>query len=91
MDNHIRKVLDEIGGVLAGVGPEAVRAVAEAVSSAERVYVYGLGRTGLICSAFAMRLMHLGLAAHAVGEATAPAIARRSSRSGSTCACSARA
>jgi len=41
---------------------------------AERVYVMGAGRSGLVAKAFAMRLMHLGLRSYVVGETITPAI-----------------
>lgn len=44
-----------------------------------RVFVSGQGRSGLCGQMAAMRLMHLGLRAHFVGEVTAPSI-----RSGDT-------
>jgi 6-phospho-3-hexuloisomerase len=42
--------------------------------SARRVFVHGAGRSGLVARAFAMRLMHLGMFTHVVGETTTPAI-----------------
>lgn len=44
------------------------------IESGEKVYVYGAGRSGLVAQAFAMRLMHLGIKVHVVGEITTPAI-----------------
>jgi len=43
---------------------------------AKRIYVIGAGRSGLVAKAFAMRLMHLGLAAFVVGETITPALNR---------------
>ena len=40
------------------------------------MYVAGVGRSGLVSSCFAMRLVHLGIVAHVVGEATAPGLGR---------------
>ncbi|KAJ1702220.1 hypothetical protein LUZ63_001999 [Rhynchospora breviuscula] len=37
-----------------------------------RVFVYGVGREGLMMKAFCMRLFHLGLSAHVVGDMTTP-------------------
>nr|WP_223878290.1 6-phospho-3-hexuloisomerase [Microbacterium radiodurans] len=48
--------------------------LADAVLGAERVFVVGAGRSGIALRMTAMRLMHLGLDVHVVGEATAPAI-----------------
>jgi 6-phospho-3-hexuloisomerase len=41
---------------------------------ARRVFVVGAGRSGLALRMTAMRLMHLGLEVHVVGEVTTPAI-----------------
>ncbi|XP_078167751.1 sugar isomerase (SIS) family protein [Carex rostrata] len=40
-----------------------------------RVFVYGVGREGLMMKALCMRLFHLGLSAHVVGDMTTPPIA----------------
>ena len=42
-----------------------------------RWFCSGQGRSGLVAQMAAMRLMHVGFDAHAVGEATAPAIGSR--------------
>ncbi|KAK8944979.1 hypothetical protein KSP39_PZI008326 [Platanthera zijinensis] len=39
------------------------------------VFVHGVGREGLMLKALCMRLFHLGLSAHVVGDVTAPPIA----------------
>jgi 6-phospho-3-hexuloisomerase len=44
------------------------------LASAPRVFVLGAGRSGLALKMTAMRLMHLGLDVHVVGEVTSPAI-----------------
>ena len=46
----------------------------EAILTADRLYVAGGGRSGLMARAFAMRLMQLGLVTYVVGETTTPAI-----------------
>jgi 6-phospho-3-hexuloisomerase len=65
-----------------------IRAISKAISDADvekflaellhakRIYVIGAGRSGLVAKAFAMRLMHLGLAAFVVGETITPALNR---------------
>jgi 6-phospho-3-hexuloisomerase len=67
-------VLGEIGGVLANVDEAGLRALEEQIGGARRIFVAGAGRTGLMMRAFAMRLMHLGLQVHVVGDATTPSI-----------------
>ncbi|XP_077234534.1 sugar isomerase (SIS) family protein [Tasmannia lanceolata] len=39
-----------------------------------RVFVHGVGREGLMLKALCMRLTHLGLSAHCVGDVTTPPI-----------------
>ena len=62
-----------VGRVVADQG-EALDALAAAVGGAPRVFVHGTGRSGLALQMTAMRLMHLGLTVHVVGEVTSPAI-----------------
>ena len=50
--------------------------VADLIADAPRVFVLGAGRSGLALRMTAMRLMHLGLDVHVVGEVTTPAIER---------------
>ncbi|GKV71324.1 UNVERIFIED_CONTAM: 6-phospho-3-hexuloisomerase [Actinomycetes bacterium ARC8] len=67
-------VLDEIGSVLQQVDPLEVAALVTELRLADRIFVAGAGRSGLVLKMAAMRLMHLGLTVHVVGETTAPAI-----------------
>ncbi len=48
--------------------------VLDALTGADRVFVLGAGRSGLALRMTAMRLMHLGLDVHVVGDTTTPAI-----------------
>ena len=70
----ISEILGEMSATLARVPPEGLERLVEAVLSADRIYVAGGGRSGLMARAFAMRLMHLGLTTHVVGETTTPSI-----------------
>lgn len=65
----------EIAGVLAQVDRTMVERAATVLDDASRVFVAGAGRSGFMAGAFAMRLTHLGLRVHVVGEATAPSLA----------------
>ncbi|KAM0838750.1 hypothetical protein ACQ4PT_060762 [Festuca glaucescens] len=49
-----------------------VSELAAAASRGGRVFVHGVGREGLMMRALCMRLAHLGLPAHCVGDVTAP-------------------
>jgi 6-phospho-3-hexuloisomerase len=67
-------VLDEIRDVSERVDPAQVAALVTELRLADRIFVTGAGRSGLVLKMAAMRLMHLGLTVHVVGETTAPAI-----------------
>jgi len=76
MDIHeaMQEVLAELRGVFERIDPEAARRLLDAVLSAERIYVAGEGRSGLIARTFAMRLVHLGMTAYVCSETITPAI-----------------
>lgn len=44
------------------------------INQAERIFVYGTGRSGLMLKTFAMRLMQMGYTSYVVGETITPAI-----------------
>lgn len=44
------------------------------IKSAKSIFLIGMGRSGFMMRAAAMRLMHLGYQVHVVGETTSPAI-----------------
>lgn len=66
--------LAEVTAILAAISDDSADAMVAAILAAPRVYVMGLGRSGLIGRMFAMRLMQIGLTAHVVGAVTTPAI-----------------
>jgi 6-phospho-3-hexuloisomerase len=70
----ITTILDEVRSVLADVDTEQAEQLASAVLAADRIYVAGEGRSGLVARTFAMRLVHLGMSACVCGETTTPAI-----------------
>ena len=74
MGGAIERILGELSEI-AGRSREAdLSALADRILEADRVYVTGMGRSGLMARAFAMRLMHLGLSVFVVGETTTPSI-----------------
>ncbi len=72
--DRLDRVLAELRVVYAAMSPDAVETLAAEILAARRIVVYGVGRTGLSLRAFAMRLMHLGLDAHAVGDMATPPV-----------------
>ncbi len=71
-----RQALSEIGSVLTRVPPDAGYRMCAEILQARRIACYGVGREGLMMKALCMRLMHLGLDAHVVGDMTVPPVAK---------------
>jgi 6-phospho-3-hexuloisomerase len=71
-------IVNETTGLLAaittGESAKSLNAAASVLNNADRVFVLGAGRSGLALRMTAMRLMHLGLTVHIVGDDTTPAI-----------------
>lgn len=56
------------------VDTREITAMLETLCSARKIALYGVGREGLMMRALTMRLYHLGLDAHPVGDMTTPAL-----------------
>lgn len=74
---RIRSILDENAAILQRVTPGDVEKLIKALVRAEKIFIYGQGRTGHVSRAFATRLMQMGMEVHFVGETTTPRISRR--------------
>src|SRR6267143_2370191 len=70
----IAGALDEIRGVLEDDAAAEVDKLCDELQKARRIACYGVGREGLMMRALCMRLMHLGLDAHMVGDMTTPPV-----------------
>jgi len=68
------KAVTELTEVINHIDPSQVKTLVENIASAKRLVLYGVGREGLMIKALAMRLFHLGLAAHVVGDMTTPPV-----------------
>ncbi|HSA38424.1 MAG TPA: SIS domain-containing protein [Methanoregula sp.] len=70
----MEEMAESIRKSTAGLDNAQTSAFFQRILSAERVYVAGAGRSGLIARAFAMRLLHLGFDVYVVGETVTPAM-----------------
>lgn len=70
----MRGVLKDLSRILEAVPEADTRRFVEAIRDTNRVFMYGLGRSGLVARMFGMRLVHLGRDATVVGDTTTPAI-----------------
>ncbi len=69
-----RSILDELRRTLNQISCDEIDSLVREVTGAQRVFVAGAGRSGLVMRSFAMRLAQLGLTVHVVGETTSPAV-----------------
>lgn len=70
----INLVLSENKRVLEKIGYAAIEQLTEKIAGAERIFVTGEGRSGLVIRMVAMRLMHLGYLVYVLGETTTPSL-----------------
>jgi len=71
---QVGRAAEELRVAAAGVDPEALAGLVEELAAAKRVVCYGVGREGLMMRALAMRLYHMGLDAHVVGDMSCPPV-----------------
>ncbi len=69
----IQDITDHIKTVATSLKLEQVRGMVDAMIGANKIFIYGAGRSGLVGKAFAMRLMHLDFNVYVVGETITPA------------------
>ena len=74
VNDAIDEILDNVKSVSSELDEDNINQMLEMLTSAENVFILGLGRSGLVAKAFAMRLMHLGISVYVVGETITPAI-----------------
>jgi 6-phospho-3-hexuloisomerase len=71
-----RQALSEIEAVFRRVAADTADRMCDEIVKARRIACYGVGREGLMMKALCMRLMHLGMEAHVVGDMTTPPVAK---------------
>ena len=74
LNDAIEEIMDNVRSVSAELDPENIEDMTRLLQTSKNVFVMGLGRSGLVARAFAMRLMHLGISVYVVGETTTPAL-----------------
>lgn len=71
---HAQQLIHELDRVLRRVNPTEVDRLVDGIIQSHRLFLAGRGRSGLMMSAFAMRLTHLNIPCHVVGETTTPGL-----------------
>ncbi|WAH36276.1 6-phospho-3-hexuloisomerase [Alicyclobacillus dauci] len=72
MKDYASAVVLELTRTMQTISDEELTDLTAKIISAQKVFVAGAGRSGLMAKAFAMRLMHLGIHAYVVGESVTP-------------------
>ncbi len=70
------RALEELRNVFHTIPATTADTLVKEILKAKRICLYGVGREGLMVKAFAMRLFHLDLAVHVVGDMTTPPVGK---------------
>ncbi len=73
-DDALTEIIDNVSKTTRSVNKDAIREMNKVIEEVNNIFIMGVGRSGLVAKAFAMRLMHLGLNVYVVGETITPAI-----------------
>lgn len=71
---NLSLVNEEIAETVAEIDRKQLAALTAHIGLADRIFVAGGGRSGLVLRMMAMRMMHLGHIVHVAGDTTTPAI-----------------
>lgn len=67
-------ILEEVKRAIERVDETLISDIVEILASAPKIFIYGVGRSGLVGEAFAARLVQIGLNVHFVGDTTTPIV-----------------
>ncbi|NHN35360.1 6-phospho-3-hexuloisomerase [Paenibacillus agricola] len=73
---YATEILQELQRTVKLISGEGSDSLVDAIGEARHIFLAGAGRSGLMAKAFAMRLMHLGLNVHVVGETVTPGLGK---------------
>ncbi len=71
-EESYKYIISKIDESLGQVDREKVDEMLTKLVHAQKIFVFGVGRSGLVAKAFAMRLIHLGLKVYVIGETITP-------------------
>lgn len=73
INDILNQVANEVSDICQKVDSREMEKLAGEIDSAENIFIYGNGRSGLAGKMVAMRLMHSGYSVYVAGETTTPA------------------
>ncbi len=74
LKESVQHIMESIQYSFENLNCERIEEAVRLLISANNVFVYGSGRSGLVGRTFAMRLMQLGLESYFIGETITPAV-----------------
>lgn len=77
LQESMESIADHIKRIANSIDEEEVNRMIDSIQTANKVFVYGAGRSGLAGKAFSMRLMHLGINIYVVGDVITPGIEKQ--------------
>lgn len=72
--SSVRNIISEISSVLEEIDENTVEEIITEILKANKIFIVGAGRSGLVGKAFAMRLMQIGFKVYVVGETITPSM-----------------
>ncbi len=69
-----RFLLDHLARILAVDRAKEIAEAVDVLTAAKKLFVYGVGRSGLAARAFAMRMVQLGIDCYFIGETITPVV-----------------
>ena len=72
--NWKTRITKNIAHSLGQIDPNEIKRLAEKIHSAQRIFLFGKGRTGLVIQMFGMRLTQLGLPVFIISQPATPAL-----------------
>lgn len=72
IQDKLTEMIQEISDILCNFDEKKAEEVVDCIINAPSIYLAGVGRSGYMMRAFAMRLMHGGIDAHMVGDTSTP-------------------
>lgn len=74
LSDQFSRACRELQAACCALDPDHLNALVKEIAGAGKVVLYGVGREGLMMRALAMRLYHMGLDAHVVGDMSTPPV-----------------
>ena len=74
--SSLRFILGKVEEAVSSIDPAVVEKFIDDIIAANKIFIYGSGRSGLSGQFFAVRLVQLGLDVHFVGDMTTPIIGK---------------